>query len=194
MTALTAQHFEDGFDRFIEEEANLIHSLNTARINQMMAYSKRFLDKVLPLKNGSHKDVKSYIVYYQHLLAFFDDGSQSGLQNPKQFVAYSGSKDDPESLVFKNDQDYHIEIILNAKGKRGAIDHAHVDDIQVETGSMSLGEISIAANDSTNHHCWFSMVRGDTQIRANQSGKPVINCLTKAKDFNAKDGGDYRIG
>ncbi|TCS43970.1 malate synthase [Reinekea marinisedimentorum] len=193
MTALTAQPFESGFDNFIEEEATLIHSLNTARIRQMMAYSKRFLDEAIPLKRGSHKDVKSYIVYYQHLLAFFDDGSQSGLQDPQQFVAFSGSKEKPESLVFKNDQGFHVELIINPRGKRGCIDHAHIDDIQVETTGAEMQRVSIAANDATGHHHWFSMVRGDSHITMNTEGKPEIHCIHKAKDFRAKDGSDYHI-
>jgi malate synthase len=194
MTALTAQPFETGFDNFIEEEATLIHSLNTARIRQMMAYSKRFLDNAIPLKKGSHKAVRSYIVYYQHLLAFFDDGSHSGLKDPQQFVAFSGSKENPESLVFKNNQGFHIELIINPKGKRGSIDHAHIDDIQVEINGSDMQNVCIVTNDSANSHRWFSMVRGDSYITDGPEGKPEIHGIDQIKDFRAKDGTDYHIG
>jgi len=187
MTALTTRQFDQGFDSFIQEEVTLISSLNEARIQQMMTYSKQFLDKVFPLSNGSHKDVRSYIVYYQHLLAFFEDGSQSALRDPKQFVALSGHKNAPASVVLKNEDGFHVEIIFNAKGKRGSKDRAHIDDIQVEASN-------IAANDEQNSHHWFSMVRGDSEITTDPKGQQTLRYVDKRKEFTAKDGEEYRIG
>lgn len=194
MTALSTAQFDQGFESFIKEEVTLISSLNDARIQQMMDYSKQFLDKVFPLSKGSHKDVRSYVVYYQHLLAFFEDGSQAGLANPKQFVALSGHKEDPTSIVLKNDEGYHVEIIINPNGKRGRRDAACIDDIQVETKIMDLGDVTIAANDESRQTTWFSMVRGDSEIITRKDGQRICKCIDRRKDFTGKDGEEYRIG
>jgi malate synthase len=199
MTALSTSNLNtlddtQGFESFIKEEVTLISSLNDARIQQMMDYSKQFLDKVFPLSQGSHKDVRSYVVYYQHLLAFFEDGTQAGLKQPKQFVALSGHKEDPTSIVLQNYEGSHVEIIFNANGKRGSKDRACIDDIQIETKSMDLGDISIAANDENTQTHWFSMVRGDSEITTHKSGKRVCRCVDKKKAFTGKDGEEYRIG
>ena len=76
-----------GFDSFINEEVSILNGLNEKRVKELMTYSKSFLDKVFPLEQGSHQDVSSYVIYYKHLLAFFPDGSKSGLAIPNQFVA-----------------------------------------------------------------------------------------------------------
>jgi malate synthase len=191
---LTTLESGQGFESFIKEEVTLISSLNEARIQQMMDYSKQFLDKVFPLSKGSHKDVRNYVVYYQHLLAFFEDGSQAGLKDSKQFVALSGHKEKPTSIVLQNNEGYHVEVIFNANGKRGSKDRAQVDDIQVETKSMDLGDVAIAANDEGTLSQWFSMVRGDSEVTMTKSGMAVCRCIEKRKDFTGKDGEEYRIG
>lgn len=78
------------------------------------------LDQHFALQNGSHKDVKQYVIYFCHIMAFFEDGSHCGLESPKQFVAYLGYKDTPESIVLKGN-DGHIELILNTRSNMDAI-------------------------------------------------------------------------
>jgi malate synthase len=74
--------------------------------------SSEVLDKHFALQNGSHKDVEQYVVYFCHIMAFFKDGSHCGLANTKQFVAFSGNKDKPSSLVLKAGSS-HIEVSLD---------------------------------------------------------------------------------
>lgn len=69
------------------------------------------LNQHFALQNGSHEDVKQYVVYFCHLMAFFADGSHCGLEQPKQFVALSGHKEAPESIVLK-EGNVHIELVL----------------------------------------------------------------------------------
>ncbi len=193
MTALATSQLNPGFESFIKEEVTLISSLNDARVQQMMDYSKAFLDKVFPLSKGSHKDVRSYVVYYQHLLAFFEDGTQTGLKDPQQFVALSGHKENPTSIVLKNDEGFHVELIINPNGKRGRRDTASIDDIQVEIKGMDLGDVTIAANDEGNQSHWFSMVRGDSVISTNKQGRRICKVLDAHKEFTGKEGEPYRI-
>jgi malate synthase len=47
-------------------------------------------------------------------MAFFADGSHCGLDKPKQFVAYLGYNETPESIVLKEDG-VHIELVLNTR-------------------------------------------------------------------------------
>ena len=72
------------------------------------------LDQHFALQNGSHKDVKQYVVYFRHIMAFFADGTHCGLAQPKQFVAYLGYKESPESIVLK-ENNVHVELVLNAR-------------------------------------------------------------------------------
>ena len=170
MTTL-AQHHSSTSQRpsaWMATELSVINELNQRHVRQVMDYSKGFLDKAFPLQHGSHKDVCSYVVYYQQLLAFFADGSTSGLQNPAQFVALSGHRETPNSIVLNN-QGRHVELILNRHGVTGCQDKASIDDIQLQTSEPDS--------------IWFSMVTGRQ-----------VNCAHKGnKQFTCKDGLPYAL-
>lgn len=180
MTA-TNSH-EQPLDQIIRQQMNAISALNDSHLKQVLNYSKGFLDKVFPLAQGSHQDVKSYVVYYQHLLAFFADGSNSGLANPTQFVALCGSKEKPQSILLCN-AGRHIELVFSKQGEHGAHDCAGIEDVLLELGS----EGSHARSTNLQQERWFSMIRGQLQ-QDNQTTCRGIACYT------AKDGGDYRLG
>lgn len=152
----------------IQQQIQLITELNQQHVRQVMDYSKGFLDKTFPLARGSHKDVASYVVYYQQLLAFFQDGSTCGLQEPAQFIALIGHRETPEALLLQNDG-RHVELVLNRRGMQGSQDPAGIDDIQLQT---------------TVPEChWFSLISGRQ-----------ISCRSRAeKSFTAKDGSDYLL-
>lgn len=193
MDNLATQQQHLGFDQYIQEEVSIMKALNEQRTRELMAYSKSFLDKVFPLENGSHQDVSSYVIYYTHLLAFFNDGTSSGLQTPSQFVALSGHKSEPTSIVLKQDG-YHVELIFNRNGARGIQDVAGIDDIQVETTKANFAE-SLAANDesSLDNKRWFSMIRSDDELVVDPSGQQVCRCVDVDKAFTSKHGDEYAL-
>lgn len=181
-----------GFDNFINEEVSILNALNDQRTRELMTYSKSFLDKVFPLENGSHKNVSSYVIYYKHLLAFFPDGSKSGLECPRQFVALSGHKSEPTSIVLKNDG-FHVEMIFNKNGSRGMKDLAGVDDIQLETTKANFGGEAAANDEQADGKRWFSMIRSDDELVYDAQGNQQCRCVDVPKAFTDKNGDDYQI-
>ncbi len=171
--ATHSQQTEQPLDQIIRQQMHAISALNDSHLKQVLNYSKGFLDKVFPLSAGSHQDVRSYVVYYQHLLAFFADGSNSGLANPTQFVALCGSKEKPQSILLCN-AGRHIELVISKQGEHGSHDSAGIEDV--------LLELSAAGQPQR----WFSMIRGQLQQDASTS------CQSRAC-YRAKDGGDYHL-
>ena len=53
----------------------LTHGELTDQTCQKMTLAKQYLDEHCPLDQGSHTQVTHYLVYYNHLMAFFADGS-----------------------------------------------------------------------------------------------------------------------
>ncbi|QLE84934.1 malate synthase [Shewanella sp. Scap07] len=139
-----------------------------------MRYAKQVLDTYFPLSQGSHQDVRSYVVYYNQLLAFFNDGTQSGLAQPKQFVALCGHKCEPSSIVLKNNG-FHIEISIDPRGEYGSRDCANIEDVQVEAALMTI----VNTDQPQGQHSWASLVKGGI-------GRGD-------KQFTAKDGSDYSL-
>jgi len=146
----------------------------TNQTNNTMVYAKQILDQYFPLSVGSHQDVCSYVIYYNQLLAFFADGTQSGLEQPKQFVALTGHKCEPTSLVLKNNG-FHVEISIDRRGTQGIEDLAGIDDVQVEAALMTI----VNSEQAPNKRSWSSLVTG-------QAG-------CGGKQFTAKDGSDYQL-
>ena len=96
MSIISNNQSQTNLNNLIAEEVLAVVHVGIAE-HEKIAKAKLFIDRLFPLSSGSHQDVSSYVVYYQHLLAFFADGSHSGLRQPKQFVAFNGTKDFPKN-------------------------------------------------------------------------------------------------
>ncbi|MCG9696190.1 malate synthase [Shewanella sp. Isolate11] len=139
-----------------------------------MVYAKQILDQYFPLSHGSHQDVCSYVVYYNQLLAFFANGQQSGLAQPRQFVAFTGHKCEPSTILMKNNG-FHLEISLAAKGKHEICDLAGIEDVQVEAALMTI----VSRESTPASRSWTSLISGQVDHRN--------------KQFTAKDGEPYEL-
>lgn len=171
---------------------------NPARGKHVIDFAKDFLDKTCPLEHGSHHDVASYMVYFQHLLAYFPDGSESGLATPCQFVAFANSKADPSSIVLKNNG-LHIEVVIDRQGFIGQHDLSGIDDIKIEAALSTIMDLedSIAAVDASDkiaaYRNWMGLIQGNLTAEFDKNGETVTRTLSPDKIFNCKDGDEYRL-
>lgn len=104
--------------------------INPARQDRVVRFGREYLDTAFPLKDGSHRDAVSYMVYFQNLLVILADGSTTGLQMPKQYQGKDGPADAPDS-IYLSDNDLKVEISFDQCGSKGAIDLASIEDIQI---------------------------------------------------------------
>lgn len=166
------------------------------RGEKVIAYGKAFLDEHFPLSEGSHKSVKNYVVYYHHLLAFFEDGTQSGLEKPCQFVALSGHKCAPDSIVLKNNG-LHVEIVINRSGSIGKQDITGIQDIRMESAISTIMDFedSVAAVDGDDkvnaYRNWLGLMKGDLSASFNKNGKQETRQLRPDLCFTDVNGEDY---
>ncbi|WP_434339253.1 malate synthase G [Motilimonas cestriensis] len=171
---------------------------NPARGKHVIDFAKDFLDQVCPLEKGSHHDVASYTVYFQHLLAYFPDGSESGLVSPCQFVAFANSKADPSSIVLKNNG-LHIEVVIDRQGFIGQHDLSGIDDIKVEAALSTIMDFedSIAAVDANDkiaaYRNWMGLIQGNLTAEFEKNGHIMARHLNPDKIFNCKNGEEYRL-
>lgn len=182
MSTSNSQTQQPARHHFIVEEV-LAATQTQCSDAQKRQYAKQFLDRAFPLLTGSHQDVCSYVVYYQHLLAFFADGSHSGLATPCQFVAFNGSKNAPCAIVLLDNAELqagHVELSFDCHCTLGTSDAGHLLDIQIET-PLSLVIPQTGTNTAARH--WTSL------INARQQGHNP----QQEKLFTAKDGSEYRL-
>ncbi len=169
---------------------------NPARGSRVISYARDFLDQSFALDEGSHHDVTGYMVYFQNLMAVLADGSTTGLANPKQFVALSGPRDNPCSIVLKN-HDLHIELQFDRNGSVGSRDLAGLQDIQIEAaittvldcqnrGEDPVGKIDVYRN-------WLGLMRGDLSTTFAKSGQTITRRSQPDRLMTGRDGEDYRL-
>lgn len=165
---------------------------------QVIEYAKSFLDEHFPLAEGSHKDVKSYVVYYRHLLAFFEDGKQTGLNTPFQFVGLCGSKNKPDSILLKNNR-LHVELVIDENGSIGINDKANIQDIRIESALTSIIDFedsvaTVDAQDKINaYRNWMGLMQGTLTATFTKDGQQQTRQLNPDVSFTSKDGDDYVV-
>lgn len=160
--------------------------------------SKAYLDRHFALASGSHSDVKNYVVYYHHLLAFFEDGSQAGLANTSQFVALCGHKCSPDSVVLQQSPEgLHVELICDRNGERGAKDSAGIQDILVETNDPIVVDFNTVQIDGESkiqaYRNLQSFLRGDLQTVTIVKGQQTSCKMHNDATFTDLNGDDYCI-
>ncbi|AWX99948.1 malate synthase G [Marinomonas primoryensis] len=171
---------------------------NAARGEQVIAKAKAFLDDVFPLESGSHKNVSSYVVYYHHLLAFFDDGSQTGLKQPSQLVAVNGQRSDPEAVLLKNNG-LHVEIHFDRNGQNGVKDKANINDIVIESALSAIidCEDSVAAVDAEDkidvYRNWLGLMQGTLEASFEKDGQTQTRRMNPDRCFTDLHNKEYRL-
>ncbi|WP_409419134.1 malate synthase G [Marinomonas sp. RS-M-Aa-14] len=171
---------------------------NPARGEVVIAKAKDFLDDVFPLESGSHKDVISYVVYYHHLLAFFQDGSQIGLKQPCQLVAVNGQRSEPEAILLKNNG-LHVEIQFDRNGKNGVKDPANINDILIESALSTImdSEDSVAAVDAEDkievYRNWLGLMQGTLEASFSKDGQMQTRRMNPDRIFTDLDNQEYRL-
>ncbi|MDN3612473.1 hypothetical protein ACODM8_16355 [Vibrio ostreicida] len=166
---------------FIAEAVFAVENMSASQGIEKQATAKRLMDRLFPLKSGSHQQVAAYVIDYRHVMAYFKDGSHSGLQHPKHFVAFGGEKEDPQSILFRDGTGSHVELSLGKHKGTGCVELVDIDDIQLETCTtfpQELSEISAMRH-------WISLVKSDGK------GKPCA--CTEIKEYTAKNGEDYDL-
>ncbi|MGF1709819.1 hypothetical protein L4C37_04420 [Vibrio kagoshimensis] len=177
---------------FIAEAVFAVETISSNRQSEKQIKAKQLLDRLFPLENGSHQDVTSYVIDYRHVLAFFKNGQHSGLQHPKQFVAYMGEKCDPDSILLRDGSGSHLEVMFGSHKGTGCVELVDIDDIQLETCTtfsqapkdMTSDRSAMDESTAAMRH-WISLVKGD------EKGKP--KACSEDKEFKAKSGEDYRL-
>ncbi|MDT0594810.1 malate synthase G [Glaciecola petra] len=181
-----------------EKNTSKTDDYDAKRGESVIAYGKAFLDEHFALSEGSHKNVKNYVVYYHHLLAFFEDGTQSGLKEPSQFVALSGHKCAPDSIVLKNNG-LHIEIVIDRSASIGGQDITGIQDIRLESAISTIMDFedSVAAVDGEDkvnaYRNWLGLMKGDLSASFNKNGKQETRELQPDLCFTDVDGEDYLL-
>ena len=156
-------------------------SYNPERGEKVIAYAKNFLDETFPLNNISWKDLLKISI------------DNLDLKNKNQLVGYNGSRENPSSLLLKNNN-LHVDIIIDVESKIGKTDKAHISDVVIESAISTIvdNEDSVAAVDAEDkikcYRNWLGIMKGNLQIEMIKNGKKFIRKLNSDRTYVGVNG------
>ncbi|WP_319533109.1 malate synthase G [uncultured Cohaesibacter sp.] len=165
---------------------------NEVRGREVIARTCAFLDQAVPLKAGSHADVVSYSVSYDHSRfgVLLRDGSETGLAKVGQ---YAGHRDN-EVILFVNNG-LHIELQIDRDHPIGRLSPAGVKDVVLESAMSTIQdcEDSVAAVDAEDkclvYRNWLGLMKGDLEDTFVKGGAKMTRHLNPDRSYIGIDGG-----
>ncbi|MBZ2190957.1 malate synthase G [Pseudoalteromonas arctica] len=174
------------------------NTYNPVRGFKVMAYARQFLDKALPLTNGSHIESTNYSVVDGALLITLRDSSQTTLANPSQLIGYQGEAQNPTVVLLKNN-DLHLELHIDHHHIIGQADKAGLKDVVLEAALTTIMdcEDSVAAVDAEDkvqvYKNWLGLMQGNLVESFKKGDKTVERTLQSDKTYTALDGGTVTL-
>ncbi|SDI59909.1 malate synthase G [Natribacillus halophilus] len=167
-------------------------SYNPVRGEKVVAYAKTWLDDVLTLTEGSHKEVKQYKVVAGALQVDLG-GKTASLHFGDKLIGYQGDAEKPEAILFENNG-LHFEIQIDPGHPIGHRDAAGVKDVLVESAITTIidCEDSVAAVDAEDkvdvYRNWLGLMNGTLTKTFEKEGKTVTRKLNPDRAYTAPSG------
>jgi len=177
-----------------DDGAEKAGAYNPVRGARVIAYARRVLDQAAPLASGSHADSTAYRIENGGLKISLSDGACVTLKDPEQFVGYTGSTENPASILIKNNL-LHIDIQINPGSPVGSGDAAGINDVIVEAALTTIMdcEDSVAAVDAEDkalvYHNWLGLMKGDLEETLEKNGKTIVRKMNADREYTTPGGG-----
>ena len=161
---------------------------NPKRGLKVIEKGRDFLDQIFPLEKQKWSDVEKIFVDKENLPFKCQNNSQDRLKNIKQFIGYNGKKENPISIILKNNN-LHIEIIIDPKSQVGKNDKAHISDILIESAISTIMDLedSVAAVDAEDkvkcYRNWLGIMKNELKTTVNKNGNSFDRKLNEDKKF-----------
>ena len=161
---------------------------------RVIAWARDFLDRTVPLADGSHAEATAYRVVDGALRVELDGGPKEvELAEPSRFSGHTGDAGTPTSVLVDHNG-LGIEIVIDPDDSVGADDRAGVADVVLEAAVTAIidCEDSVAAVDSEDkalaYHNWLGLMKGDLTEEVTKGDDTFVRRLSPDKAFIAADG------
>ena len=162
---------------------------NPIRGKKVIEYARTILDKYVPLKNNSWRNLNIIPNIKNNILNF-------ELKNKKQLVGYKLDKKKLSSLLFKNNN-LHIDILFDYSEKLeinnpdGNQDPLKIHDIILESAISTIcdHEDSVAAVDAEDkvvgYRNWLLLMKGNLSSTFKKKGKIIKRNLNSDREYRS---------
>jgi malate synthase len=166
---------------------------DAARGAQVVDWAWDFLDDVIPLERGSHRDVTDWLGGTDEegwLLFELGDGSRTTLKDRDQLV---GWKPDWSGLLFRNNG-LHIEYQFHERGDMKSRAERLLKDVVLESALTAIMdcEDSVAAVDAEEkiavYRNWLGLMKGDLSASFDKGGQMFERRAAADRDYEGRAG------
>ncbi len=162
------------------------------RALKVISFVREFLDESFPLSKIKWKDVSKIQIEGEKLVLIYGS-NKDFLKNHNQFIGFNGNRNNPESILIKNNN-LHIDILIDSSTPVGKIDKASITDIIVESALSTIvdNEDSVAAVDAEDkvkcYRNWLGLMKGNLTSNFTKNGKKITRKLNPDRSYFSKDG------
>jgi len=170
---------------------------NPTRGKKVIEYARNLLDKYIPIKDKSWKDLTKIPEVKNNKLHL-------KLKNPSQFIGYNKKSNHLSSLLFINNN-LHIDILFDQGGyleinnPEGNQDKIKIHDIILESAISTIcdHEDSVAAVDAEDkvigYRNWLGLMKGNLKEEFKKKGKKILRKLNFDRKYISKTGKKFKL-
>ncbi len=182
--------FDDGLE--------ITKEFNAKRGAAVIAWARDFLDRTVPLAEGSHADATAYVIADGGLRVTLSNGVETGLASPEDLAGFNGDANAPSNILFVHNG-LHFEVVINRDHPIGKGDAAGVADLIMESAITTIMdcEDSVAAVDGEEkalvYTNWLGLMKGDLTASFDKGGETVERALNPDRTYMTLGGGSLTL-
>ena len=173
---------------------------NPVRGAAVVKWAEKMLDRIFPLTEGSHGDVRDYRLQPgsqgMTLACLLESGQTVQLQDPTQYVGHCLTESDL-SLVVLVHNNLHMELHVDRQHPVGQTHPAGLKDIVIESATTTIQDLedSVSAVDTEDkvlvYSNWCHLMQGDLEATFEKNGNPFTRRLASDRHYTAPDGSEF---
>ena len=181
----------------IESEESGSEKYDPLRGEQVINYARDFLNKHFPINGISWREISGFEVHDGNLKIKKDKDLFDLKQNEK-FTGFRGEALKPTAVILNNNN-LHLEIIINPKAFSAAQDAAGISDIIIESAISTIcdHEDSVAAVDAEDkvacYRNWLGLMKGDLVSIFEKQGKQLKRKLNPDRSYISNFGKSMKL-
>ncbi len=181
----------------IESEESGGEKYDPLRGEQVINYARDFLNKHFPINGISWREISGFEVNDGNL-KIKKDKDLFNLKHNEKFTGFRGEVLKPTAIILNNNN-LHLEIIINPKAFSAAQDAAGISDIIIESAISTIcdHEDSVAAVDAQDkvacYRNWLGLMKGDLVSIFEKQGKQLKRKLNPDRSYISNSGKNMKL-
>ena len=181
----------------IESEESGSEKYDPLRGEQVINYARDFLNKHFPINGISWREISGFEVHDGNL-KIKKDKDLFDLKHNEKFTGFRGETLKPSAIILNNNN-LHLEIIINPIAFSAAQDAAGISDIIIESAISTIcdHEDSVAAVDAEDkvacYRNWLGLMKGDLVSIFEKQGKQLKRKLNPDRSYISNSGKNMKL-